>query len=195
VQSLDDLARELRERHTMIFRCGARGGGTRFALARAKAWPDDYFILDEGFSSDPTTFLSRAPMRELYGFSLIKPVERTLVNLALTSGALAAALHLDNPETPRPERRGIRHTASNFGLTQPIPPSFHIRTARSRLIFCSLPRGMARTSSSSSRPNMKIGDHVSIRRQEDLSRSPSCCSPSSRSCQRYPRGCRSCPSI
>jgi hypothetical protein len=45
-------------------------------------------------------------MRELFGFSLIKPVERTLVNLALTSGVIAAALKLDDPEYAPPGATG-----------------------------------------------------------------------------------------
>lgn len=96
VQELQKLEPELKAKHVMVFRCGARGGGTRFALARSKCWPKDYFILDEGFAAEPPTLLSRAPMRELFGFNLVKPVERTLVNLALTSGALATALQLDD---------------------------------------------------------------------------------------------------
>lgn len=106
VQELADLRPELRTAQTMVFRCGASGGGTRFALARSKRWPDDFFILDSGFSPAPPTFLSAAPTRELLGFSLIKPVERTLVNLALTSGAVAEALDLDDASYGPPGATG-----------------------------------------------------------------------------------------
>jgi hypothetical protein len=106
VQSHLDVRPELREKKTMIFRLGAHSGPTTsFALARADKWPDDYFILNSIFDK-PRTFLSRAPVRELYTFKLIKLVERTLVNLALISGVLAVALDLDDHEYSSPGATG-----------------------------------------------------------------------------------------
>ena len=106
VQSHLDVRPELQEKKTMIFRLGTHGGrNTSFALARADNWPDDYFIQNSIFGK-PRTFLSRAPMRELYSFKLIKLVERPLVNLALISGVLAAALDLDDREYSSPGATG-----------------------------------------------------------------------------------------
>lgn len=52
VQTLAGLDRELRNGHVMVFRCGSGDDRfTRFALARAVHWPDDYFLLDAGFDS------------------------------------------------------------------------------------------------------------------------------------------------
>ncbi|MCY3019758.1 MAG: hypothetical protein NTW87_12105, partial [Planctomycetota bacterium] len=106
---------ELRARNIMVFRCGgSESRFTTFALARAQSWPEDYFILDKGFDPIPRTFLSIAPMRELFSFSLIKPVERTLVNLALTTGALASLLELDDPQYKPPGATGNSPYCFNF---------------------------------------------------------------------------------
>ena len=106
VQTLATLNPELRARKVMVFRCGSERRFTRFALARGDCWPDDYFIRDEGFDAEPKTFRSAAPTRELFSFRLIKPVERTLVNLALTTGALATALDLDDHDYGPPGATG-----------------------------------------------------------------------------------------
>lgn len=97
VQDLRHLAPELAAEKVMIFRCGAGEGarGTRFALARAANWPDDYFLPDDAAPGTPDIFLSAAPNRQLFVYTLVKPVERTLVNLAFATGALAELLLLD----------------------------------------------------------------------------------------------------
>lgn len=98
VQDLGGLDRGLSDAHVMVFRCGSAGGnGTRFALARAQSWPDDYFLPDDMPDTPPPVFLSPAPNRDLFVFQLVKPVERTLLNLALATGALSELLALDAP--------------------------------------------------------------------------------------------------
>ncbi|MBE1548139.1 hypothetical protein GGC64_002147 [Mycobacterium sp. OAS707] len=98
IQTLASLNPELRAREVMVFRYGSpkESRTTRFALAKAAKWPDDYFILDRDFDAEPPIFLSKAPLRELFAFGLLKPSERALVNVALTTGALASALEIDD---------------------------------------------------------------------------------------------------
>lgn len=97
VQNLGGLASELARAKVMVFRCGAAGNaGTKFALARANAWPDDFFLPDDSARDTPEIFMSDTPAKYLLAYQLVKPVERTLVNFACATGALSELLQLDD---------------------------------------------------------------------------------------------------
>src|SRR5262249_23654160 len=108
IDSYERLAVSLREHDTMVFRVGAVEGGatTQFALVRIAGRLKDFFLIDANLFSEstPATFLPRTSMRTLYAYHLLPGYSETsLVNLALSSGLLAAALDLDEPgELPAP---------------------------------------------------------------------------------------------
>lgn len=83
----------------MVFRLGVGGtkGKTRFALAQVDD-VKDFFLFGAESEQGAETFLSPAPLRSLFGYSIIRPGEKTLVNLAFASGLLAFALRLDSAE-------------------------------------------------------------------------------------------------
>ncbi len=103
VDSLGRLAPELRLAGTMVFRLGSRAGasGTHFALAKYINGWSDFFLMDEdlAFRSRPQVFLPRVPNRRMFAFQLLpKLTETSLVNLALGSGLLQAALGLNDAD-------------------------------------------------------------------------------------------------
>jgi hypothetical protein len=96
-----DLPASLRAASVMVFRLGAEKGSktTSFCLIQVDDLAD--FFLPLAPSIPTETFLSPASMRELFGYSIVRPTEITLTNLALASGLMSYALSLDDV-TPLP---------------------------------------------------------------------------------------------
>lgn len=97
VQALSGLPREFRRHKVMLLRCGG-ATGTEFALVRAQRWPSDFFLVDGDIFLGPAKpHLSKASLRDLFPFQVLKPVERSLVNLAFTTGVVGQSLSLSQP--------------------------------------------------------------------------------------------------
>ncbi len=103
VDSIRALPIDLAEARTMVFRLGAaiRTRHTAFALCRYRDSWEDFFLRDECiFGSQasvpfPTTGLDR----NIAAYRLLpRLTEPSIVNLALASGILAAALELDDAD-------------------------------------------------------------------------------------------------
>ncbi|MAF15852.1 MAG: hypothetical protein CMG93_07710 [Marinomonas sp.] len=99
IQSINELAPELRDSRTMIFRLGSPSGSrhTFFALAKVITGWSDYFLFDEDlFASVEKEKLSvNWQAGDLIPFTVIsKLTETSYVNLALASGLFEAALGL-----------------------------------------------------------------------------------------------------
>src|SRR5262245_4564984 len=71
VQSLSDLAPELRAAGVMVLRCGAGTDGTDFVLVRAKDWPSDFFLSSRIIDPAPTTFIPPVAMRDIFAYQLL----------------------------------------------------------------------------------------------------------------------------
>lgn len=101
VQSLDGLDAALRRENVMIFRLGvsADGSTTQFALARAPASINEFFLIDNDiFNVRPETFVPDVPISELLPFQLLGGLpESGTVNFAIASGLLGHALRIDHP--------------------------------------------------------------------------------------------------
>src|SRR5262249_43862925 len=92
----------LKQTDAMVFRLGAAADGptTQFAIVKVPGRLRDFFLIDDAIfgGSEGTTFLPRTSMKILYAFDLLPALSETsLLNLALSSGLLAAALNLDAP--------------------------------------------------------------------------------------------------
>ncbi len=99
IQSLNELAPELRDNNVMVFRLGSPSGSrhTYFALAKAISGWDDYFLFDEELFE--SVEIEKIPVNwgadELIPFTaLSKLTETSHVNLALVSGVFESALDL-----------------------------------------------------------------------------------------------------
>lgn len=99
IDCLSKLDGDLRKSGVMVFRLGTADGGrtTQFALARSVGW-SDYFFLDEQIflGCKPDIYIPTVSYAQLYAFTLLSIfTETSLVNLAIASGLMAHALHLD----------------------------------------------------------------------------------------------------
>ena len=111
VDSLDDLAPELREAGVMVLRAGSApdGTGTAFVLVDAPDGAEAFFLRDEDlFADQPVVEIASPVEREqLLSFTLLPTLSETsLVNLGLASGVLAEALDLDTTGALAPPATG-----------------------------------------------------------------------------------------
>ncbi|MFW6265862.1 MAG: DUF6997 domain-containing protein [Halanaeroarchaeum sp.] len=111
VDSLDDLAPELRDAGVMVLRAGSApdGRGTAFVLVDAPGGAEAFFLRDGAiFGDQPVTGLTSPVDRErLLSFDLLPSLSETsLVNLGLASGVLAEALDLDTAGALAPPATG-----------------------------------------------------------------------------------------
>lgn len=111
VNSLEELAPELRDAGVMVLRTGSApdGTGTAFLLVDAPNGVDDFFLDDtENFDGRPTeTVSSLVEQDQLLGFTVLPTLSETsLVNLGLASGALSQALELDTAGALAPPATG-----------------------------------------------------------------------------------------
>jgi hypothetical protein len=98
IQSYDSMSAELRTAGVFVFRLGSPTGqrGTQFALARYVSGWDDYFFIDQKIFSNPTKLPDIKIDDRLRIFEVLAATtETSLVNLAIASGALSAALNID----------------------------------------------------------------------------------------------------
>ena len=126
VDSLSDLAPELREQDVMVLRVGtADGTGTAFLLVNSPDGVEEFFLRDaELFPGQSVEkFTSPLGQERLLGFHLLpKLSETSLVNLGLASGVLSEALRLDTSGALAPPATG------NSTFTFPIRPHSDIST-------------------------------------------------------------------
>lgn len=99
IQSINELAPELRDKSTMVFRLGSPSGSrhTTFALAKAVSGWDDYFLFDKELfeAVDEEKVSVNWKENDLIPFTVIsKLTETSHVNLALVSGVFENALGL-----------------------------------------------------------------------------------------------------
>lgn len=111
IDSLNDLAKELREADVMVLRLGSAsdGTGTQFALVEARDQIQEFFLLDEDAFDTEQVMEFEPPVEKdkLLSFRLLpKLSETSLVNLALASGALGEALQLDTTGPLMPPATG-----------------------------------------------------------------------------------------
>ncbi|ELY96122.1 hypothetical protein C482_16138 [Natrialba chahannaoensis JCM 10990] len=111
VDSLADLAPELREAGAMVLRMGSapNGTGTAFVLVDGPNGMADFFLHDDvlfgGLASDPVP--SVVEQAQLLNFSVLPSLSETsLVNLGLASGVLSHALDLDTTGALTPPATG-----------------------------------------------------------------------------------------
>jgi hypothetical protein len=98
IQSYDRMSAELRTAGVFVFRLGSPTGltGTQFALARHVSGWDDYFFMDQKIFANPTKLPDIKIDDRLRIFEVLAATtETSLVNLAIASGALSAALNID----------------------------------------------------------------------------------------------------
>lgn len=111
VDSIGELAPELREAAVMVLRVGSApdGTGTAFVLVDAPGGIGEFFLRDEAiFSGRPVRQLESPVDRDrLLSFHLLPSLSETsLVNLGLASGVLAEALELDTSGALAPPATG-----------------------------------------------------------------------------------------
>ncbi|PWB49729.1 MAG: hypothetical protein C3F18_09845 [Nitrosomonadales bacterium] len=99
VQSLRDLAPELRNAGVMVFRLGIKPGtkGTSFGLAKHTGSWDDYFLQDKNVFAGckPTPVKGKREGLRIFDI-LPRSTETSLVNLAVASGILTTALQIES---------------------------------------------------------------------------------------------------
>lgn len=106
IQEIDNLKADLRKYGYMVFRLGSYNGqkGTSFALAKLQEYPkwSEYFFVDEEIFSriKPESFLPNVSIRQLFAFELLSELtENSFINLAISSGLMAAALDIETSES------------------------------------------------------------------------------------------------
>jgi len=106
IQKLENLKPELRKNGCMVFRLGSRDNDltTHFGLAKLRDINDwsEYFLIDKSLFErvEPEIFLPNVPIRQLFAFNLLANLtENSLINLAISSGLLAAALNIETSES------------------------------------------------------------------------------------------------
>ena len=102
VDSLDDLAPELREAGAMVLRLGKAtdGPGTQFAIVGTPGRVEDFFLVDEEVytQEDPEVCHPQSDPGEMLPYYLLpRLTERCMVHLAFASGLMGHALGLDRP--------------------------------------------------------------------------------------------------
>jgi hypothetical protein len=113
INHYDQLPASLKAAQTMVLRLGAgEGGKTNFALVRVQDVRD--FFLFDAQPAAAQTYLSPASMRDLVGYTILRPSETTMVNLAFASGLLAHALGLDDEGALAAPARGVLRSTFTF---------------------------------------------------------------------------------
>lgn len=112
VDSISDLAPELRANDVMVLRLGAapEGTGTAFLLVDAPGGVEEFFLRDEELFADHAAERFESPIdrTHLLGFELLPSLSETsLVNLGLASGVLAETLDLDTAGALAPPATGV----------------------------------------------------------------------------------------
>lgn len=110
VDSIDELALELREEDVMVLRMGSSrtGTGTQFLLVEA-AQVEEFFLVDEDIYDGDERPAYQTPVEneKLLSFHLLPTLSETsLVNLALASGVLSDVLDLDTTGALMPPATG-----------------------------------------------------------------------------------------
>ena len=99
VQSLRNLAPELRSADVMVFRLGSKVGarGTIFALAKHTGSWDEYFLRDENVFAGCQIHPVAGRREGMRIFDILpRTTETSLVNVAVASGILNEALQIDS---------------------------------------------------------------------------------------------------
>ena len=99
VQTLRNLAPELRSAGVMVFRLGSTTGtkGTVFGLAKHTGSWDEYFLLDENVFAGCQIHPVAGKREGMRIFDILpRSTETSLVNVAVASGILNAALQIDS---------------------------------------------------------------------------------------------------
>ncbi len=126
VDSLSDLAPELREHDVMVLRVGtADGTGTAFLCVDSPDGVEEFFLRDDEIYTGISVEKFSSPLgrERLLGFQLLPSLSETsLVNLGLASGVLSAALRLDTSGALPPPATG------NSTFTFPVRPHSEIET-------------------------------------------------------------------
>ena len=126
VDSLSDLAPELREHDVMVLRVGtADGTGTAFLCVDSPDGVEAFFLQDAEIYTGQSVekFTSPLGRERLLGFDLLpRRSETSLVNLGLASGVLSESLRLDTSGALPPPATG------NSTFTFPIKPHSDIST-------------------------------------------------------------------
>ena len=119
VQTLRGLSEDLKSAGVMVFRLGSPVGskGTQFALVRYVGGWDDYFLLDKAVFATARQMPDIELGSQLRVFEVMgDTTETSLVNLAVASGALSAALQIDI------ESSQIIHTTAQGTYNFPVCP-------------------------------------------------------------------------
>ena len=111
IDSLRELAPELREANVMALRMGSApdGSGTQFLLVEAPERVEEFFLIDDRVFDDENIVDYQSPVdrERLLSFQLLPTLSETsLVNLALASGVLSDALELDETGSLMPPATG-----------------------------------------------------------------------------------------
>lgn len=111
IDSLSELAPELREANVMALRMGSAssGSGTQFLLVEATDHVEEFFLIDDTVFDDDEVRDYKSPVEKerLLSFCLLPTLSETsLVNLALASGVLSDALELDETGSLMPPATG-----------------------------------------------------------------------------------------
>jgi hypothetical protein len=117
------LKSSLKSLNVMVFRLGmSTTTKTKFALVRVDDVRD--FFLFETVEPHPTTFLSSARMRDLFGYTMFDASETTLVNLAFASGLITQALGLDDAGPLAAPARGVLRATFELQPHTAVPQRF-----------------------------------------------------------------------
>lgn len=111
IDSLAELATELRASDVMVLRMGSSpsGSGTQFLLVEAPDRVEEFFLIDDDVFDTGTDLDYDSPVatERLLSFHLLPTLSETsLVNLALASGVLSDALDLDETGSLMPPATG-----------------------------------------------------------------------------------------
>ena len=126
IQALSGLSQDLKNARVMVFRLGSPVGskGTQFALVRCIGGWDDYFLEDKAVFATARQMPDIALESQLRVFEVMgDTTETSLVNLAVASGALSAALQIDI------ESSRIVHTTAQGTYNFPVCPHPEIAAA------------------------------------------------------------------
>ena len=130
IQSFESMSAELKTAGVFVFRLGSPTGqrGTQFALARHISGWDEYFLMDKTIFAKPTYLLDIEFTERLRIFEVLAATtETSLVNLAIASGALSAALNIDSSPSQ------IVHTTAQGTYNFQIRPHPEISTRWSHI--------------------------------------------------------------
>lgn len=135
IDSLSELAPELRETDVMVLRLGSApsGAGTQFLLVKAPDGIEEFFLIDDPVFNDehPVNYQSPVDRERLLSFHLLPRLSETsLVNLALASGVLSDALELDGTGSLMPPATGRSTFTFDVRPHSTIDETFEHRTGQ-----------------------------------------------------------------